>query len=92
MGRELIRRIRTFPCDDHYRPSNATWARDLYTFSGSLMGKTRENDEVRHNMTQIASLLAVATICLGYGLYYLHFTVREGGGAYTRDRITYAGT
>ena len=47
--------------------------------------KLEKNDKVRHNMTQIASLLAVATF------FGLHFTVREGG-AYTRDRSTYAGT
>ena len=39
-------------------------------------------------MTQIASLLAVATVFIG--LWTL-FTVREGG-AYTRDKNTYAGT
>ena len=51
--------------------------------------KLEKNDKVRHIMTQIASLLAVATVFLTYGL---HFTVREGGGAYTRDKTTYAGT
>ena len=30
------------PCDNHYRPSNATWTRDVSTFSGCLVGKTRE--------------------------------------------------
>ena len=81
MGRGLIRGIPTFPCGDHYRLSNATWARDLCTFSGCLAGKTREKRQSRHNMTQIASLLAVATVLLTYGL---HFTAREGGSpAYT---------
>jgi hypothetical protein len=36
------RGIVTFPYDDLYRPTNATWARDLSTFSGCLMDKTRE--------------------------------------------------
>ena len=31
-----------FTCDDHYRPTNATWARNPCTFSGSLIGKIRE--------------------------------------------------
>ena len=38
--------------------------------------KLEKNDKVRHNMTQIASLLAIATVLLTYGL---HFIVREGG-------------
>ena len=42
VGRGLIRGIVTLLCDDHYRPPNATWARDLCTFSGCLTGKTRE--------------------------------------------------
>ena len=33
-------------------------------------------------MTQIASLIAVATVLLTYGL---HFTVGEGGGLYARQ-------
>ena len=36
----LICWIITVPCDDHYRPSNATWACDLCTFSSYLMGTT----------------------------------------------------
>ena len=47
------------PLHFHYQLSNATWACDLCTF---LVGKTRENDKERHNVTQIASLLAVATV------------------------------
>ena len=35
----------------------------------AVWAKLEKNDEVRHNMTQIASLLAVATILLAYGLY-----------------------
>ena len=57
-GRGLIRRILTFPCDDHYRPSNATWARGLCTFSGCLIGKTRE----KRSSKAIARLLVVATV------------------------------
>ena len=49
--------------------------------------KLEKNNKVRHNVTQIASLLAVATVLLTYGL---HFTVREGWGAYTQDKTTYA--
>ena len=70
MGRGLIHGSVTFPCDDHYRPSNATWVHNLCTFSGCLMAKLEKNDKVRHNMTQLASLLAVATVFffLAYGL------------------------
>ena len=39
--------------------------------------KLKINDEVRYSMTQIASLLTVATFFL---TYRLHFTVRKGGG------------
>ena len=53
--------------------------------------KLEKNDKVRHNMTQIASLLAVATVFVDLCQNWLHFTVREGG-AYTRDKSTYAGT
>ena len=52
--------IVTFTCDDHYRSTNAMWARDLCTFSGSLTGKTREKQQSKANMTQIANVLAVA--------------------------------
>ena len=45
-------------------------------------------DKVRHNMIQIASLLAVATVFIDlWAPFY-----SQGGGAYTRDKITYAGT
>ena len=48
--------------------------------------KLEKNDKVRHIMTQIAHLLALATV-------FIDFTVRERGpGAYTRDKTTYAGT
>ena len=41
------------------------------------MGKTRENNEVRHNnMTQIASLIAVATVFIG--LWILFYSQGEG--------------
>ena len=41
-------------------------------------------------MTQIASLLAVATVFIG--LWALISTLYCQGGAYTRDKTTYAGT
>ena len=57
--------------------------------------KLEKNDKVRDNMTQIASLLVVATVftwLMVSNVYiYIHFTVREGG-AYTRDKTIYAGT
>ena len=49
------------------------------------LAKFEKNDKVRHNMTQIASFLAVATVLLTYGL---HFTVREGG-LYARHKYMY---
>ena len=52
-------------CDDHYRPSNATWARNLCTLWLFDGGKLEKNDKVRHNMTQIAGFLAVATVFTG---------------------------
>ncbi len=45
------------------------------------MGKTQEKDKVR---PQMASLLAVATVFVGFWTQYL---VRERGGAHTRDKI-----
>ena len=87
MGRGLIRGILTFPCDDHYRLSNATWARDLCTFCVLSLTvwweKLEKNDKVRHSMTQIASLLAVATAFVDlWAPFY-----SQGGGAYTRDKV-----
>ena len=53
--------------------------------------KLKKNDKVlRYNMTQIASLLAVATVFIG--LWTLFTSRGGGGGAYTRDKTTYAGT
>ena len=52
------------------------WARDLCTFLAVWWEKLEKNNKVRHIMTQIACLLAVATVLLTYGP---HFTVREGG-------------
>ena len=46
--------------------------------------KLEKNDKVRHIVTQIASLLAVATVLLTYGL---HFTVREGGGLIRETKL-----
>ena len=48
--------------------------------------KLEKNDKVRHIVTQIASLLAVATDL------WTPFYSQGGGGAYTRDKTTYAGT
>ena len=90
-GKGFIRGILSFPCDDHYRPSNATWARDLCAFSGCLMNKTRENQQNKHNMTQVASLLALATVLMG--LWALNIYILQSGRlASMRDKTTYAGT
>ena len=43
-----MRRIVTFPSDDHYRLTIATWTRDLCTFAGHLMDKL---DKVSFDMT-----------------------------------------
>ena len=40
-----------FTCSDHYHLTNATWACDFCTSSGSLMNKTWEKQQ-SHNMTQ----------------------------------------
>ena len=56
--------------------------RDICTFSE----QTQKNDKVRHNniMTQIGSLLAVATVFIG--LWTLNiYVLLLGRGAYTRD-------
>ena len=50
--------------------------------------KLEKNDKVRHNMTQIASLLAVAAVFVDLWTSFYS----QGGGAYTRDKSTYAGT
>ena len=46
MGGGLIHGIVIFTCDNHYRPTNATWACNLCTFSGRLMGKLDKSDKV----------------------------------------------
>ena len=51
--------------------------------------KLEKNDKVRHTVTQIASLLAVATVFIDL---WIPFYSQGGGGAYTRDKTTYAGT
>ena len=51
--------------------------------------KLEKNDKVRHDMTQIGSLLAVATVFIDL---WSPFYSQGGGGAYTRDKTTYAGT
>jgi hypothetical protein len=53
----------------------------LWLFDGQ---NSRKNDKVRHIMTQMAGLLALATVFVGHR--------REGGGAYTRDETTCVGT
>ena len=55
--------------------------RNLCSFSGCLVGKTRENDKVRH-MTQISSLLAVATVFVAL---WTQFYSQGGGGAYIHE-------
>ena len=62
MGRGLIRGILIFPCDDHYRLPNATWAAISVLFLAVWWAKLEKNDKVRYIVTQIASLLAVATV------------------------------
>ena len=62
--------------DDHYQPSNATWARSLY-FLWLFDEQNSRKTTVRHNnMTQIASLLAVPTVFIG--LWTLNML--KGGG------------
>ena len=66
VGRGLIRRIITFPCDDKYQPSNTTRVHDLCTV---WWAKFEKNNKVRHNMT------AVSTVCICFfssNIYVLH--------------------
>ena len=49
-----------------------------------------KNDKVRHDMTQMASLLAVATVFID--LWSPFYSQGGGGGAYKRDKTTYAGS
>ena len=82
LRRGLICGIMTFPIDDHYRLLNATWAHDLCSFSGYLMGK---NDKVRDNMTQmINDALAVASVFISYWIL-IHFYSQRGGALYMRQ-------
>ena len=60
-GRGLTCGIMTFTFDDHYALTNATWIHDLCAFSVSW-AKLEKRDKVRHNMTQTANLLAIATL------------------------------
>ena len=53
--------------------------------------KFKKDDKVRCNMTQIASLLAVATVLLGLWSVMSAF-YSQRGGACTQDKTTYAGT
>ena len=43
VGRELMRGIVAFPCDDHYRPLNATWMHNLCSLSDCLVVRTQES-------------------------------------------------
>ena len=52
--------------------------------------KLEKNYNVRHNMTQIASLLV--TIFTWLMVYNVCILQSERGVAYTRDKTTYAGT
>ena len=70
-----------------YKPPLQFWLKFLHryfvcTFSASLMGKLEKSGKVRHSMTQIASVLTVATVFIG--LWTLHLLVREGR-AYIRE-------
>ena len=56
---------------------------------GVWWAKLEKNDKVRHIVIQIASLLAVATVFIDL---WAPFYSQGGGGAYTRDKTTYAGT
>ena len=53
--------------------------------------KLERNDKVRHNMAQIASLLAVATVFVDL-CQIMASILQSGREAYTRDKSTYAGT
>ena len=54
--------------------------------------KLEKNDKVRHSMTQIANLLAVATVFVGLWTLDIYILLLARGGAYMRDITTYAGT
>ena len=69
---------------------NAMWMCDLSTFSGCLMGKTREK---WHNiMTQMASVLTVTTVFIGlWTNIYIWYSQRRRAYNYMQDKNTYAG-
>ena len=62
-----------FTCDDHYQSRNC----HVGTQSLHFLWWAR-HDKVRHNMTQIASVLAVATVFIGLWTPISTFD-REGG-------------
>ena len=72
-----MRGIVTFLCDDHYQPSNTTCSVISLVV---WWAKLEKNDKVRHNniMTQMANLLAVATVFIG--LWTLFISQGGGGG------------
>ena len=51
----------------------------------SLAVKLKKSNKISYNMTQIASVLVVATGLQAYGLEQLHFIAKEGG----EDKHTY---
>ena len=84
-GEGAYARIVTFPNDNHYRLMNAMWARDLCTFSGCLISKTREKQRSKVYLTQIASALTVATVFIGVlTLIATFYSQRRRGGLYVR--------
>ena len=94
LGKSGERAIVTFPCNNHYRQSNAMWERDLCAFSGYLMGKLEKNNEVSHfyyTNTCSYSLLAVS-YCFYWLMDSTFYSQGRAGGAYMRDKSTYAGT
>ena len=80
------------PSDDHYRPTNATWARDLCTCTGCLMAKFEKSDKVSYDMTQILRILTIATVFTGSSILIAMFLTRMGGGAYSQVKNTSART
>ena len=71
--------IETSPCDDHYQPTNATWACDL---TGCLTAKI---DKVSYDMTQISRVLTIATVFTGSDSNI--YLARAGGGLICKSEI-----
>ena len=89
MGRGLIRggslhfRVTTITDRRMPRARCAISVLSLGCHKSVVMGKTREKQPSRHNMTQIASLLAVATVIVGLWTLdiYIIFTVSQRGAS-----------